>query len=187
MFHVWGEGANGPGDDLITPFEVTPAASPADPNPMTVVDLRAYSAELSMSPGDVFIGITIPEDTVKITMANLIANRSFALSGGSWGPAAYDFHFRMITTGGGVGIDDNNTTELESAIMFPNPATDVLYIDSKNEILSLKVVNTAGQQVYSKNINLLKTQIDVNNLQAGIYFVQVETVNGISTKKIIIK
>ena len=187
MFHVWTAGAGGPGNDLITPFEVTPAASPEDPNPMTVIDLRPYADELSMLPGDVFMGITIPMEDVKITMADPVANRSFTLVSGAWEPAAYDFHFRMITTGGGVGVDDNVTTELESAIMFPNPATDVLYIDSKNEILSINVVNTAGQMVYSESVNMLKTQLDVNNLQPGIYFVQVETANGISTQKIIVK
>ena len=52
MFHVWGEGPSGPGEDLITPFEVVPAASPEDPNPMTVVDLRDYASELSLPEGD---------------------------------------------------------------------------------------------------------------------------------------
>jgi len=187
MFHVWSSGANGPGQDLITPFEVVPAATPENPNPMTVVDLRDYSAELSMMPGDVFMGITIPEDTVKITMADIAANRSFTLVSGAWEPAAYDFHFRMITNGGGVGIGDNEPRELESAIMFPNPTTDVLYIDSKNNILNLSVVNLAGQTIHQEEVNMLKTQLSVSNFEAGIYFVHVETVNGISTKKIIVK
>lgn len=187
MFHVWSQGPAGPGQDLITPFEVVPAATPENPNPMTVVDLRDYSSELSMLPGDVFLGITIPEDTVKITMATPEANRSFTLVGGAWEPAAYDFHFRMITTGGGVGVEDNQSKELESAIMFPNPATDVLYIDSKNNILNINVVDLSGKTVYYEEVNMLKMQLDVNKFKAGIYFVNVETENGISTKKIIVK
>jgi len=187
MFHVWDSGPSGPGEDLITPFEVTPAASPADPNPMTVIDLRPYADELSMLPGDVFMGITIPSDDVNITMVEPAANRSFTLVSGAWELAAYDFHFRMITTGGGVGIDDNTPKVLESILVFPNPATDILYIDSKNEILNLNVVNTTGQLVYSVDLNLQKTQLDISRLQAGIYFVQVETENGISTQKIIVK
>ncbi|OFY52041.1 MAG: hypothetical protein A2W85_11450 [Bacteroidetes bacterium GWF2_41_31] len=187
MFHVWSSGSNGPGTDLITPFEVVPAATVEDPNPMTVVDLRDYSNELSGISGDIFIGITIPEDTVKITMATLAANRSFALADGIWGQADYDFHFRLITTGFYDGIETNENQNLESAIMFPNPATDVLFIDSKTEILSMKVINNAGQIVYSENVGTLKTQLQVRNLPAGIYFVNVETINGISTKKIIVK
>ena len=187
MFHVWDGDSFTVGEDLITPFMVSPAATPADPNPMTVIDLRAYEDELSLAPCDVFIGITVPEDTVKITMATPIANRSFTLVDGEWVAADYDFHFRMITCGSTVGIENNTTKKLESAIMFPNPATDILYIDSKNKILNLKVVNTVGQVVYNENVNLLKTQLQLNNLQSGIYFVQVETINGISTQKIIIK
>jgi hypothetical protein len=187
MFHVWTAGANGPEDDMITPFSVTPAATPANPNPMTVVDLRDYVEELSGISGDVFIGMIAPEDTVKITMATLFANRSFALSGGSWGPAAYDFHFRLVTTSPSTGISPIDQSEL-FALVFPNPATDILYIESKvGDIGNIQVVNAKGQIVYSDKVNTEKTQIKISNLNPGVYFVKVETVKGIKTKKIIVE
>lgn len=187
MFHVWSGGANGPEDDIITPFEVVPAATPENPNPMTVVDLRDYADDLGMIPGNVYIGLTVPEDTVKITMADMLTEGSFTLVDGFWEPAAYDFHFRLITTGGAVGTEEISTEGLEKIIMFPNPATDFLYIDSKNEILNIQVINAAGQLVYSENTNLLKAKLDVNTLETGMYIVHVKTINGISTQKIIIK
>jgi hypothetical protein len=188
MFHVWEAGPNGPGDDMITPFEVEPAATPADPNPMTVVDLRDYEEELSSLTGDVFIGISVPEDTVKITMATLAANRSFTLVSGEWEPAAYDFHFRMVTTGGGVGIEPPAETKKESSLVFPNPATDVLYIDSNVGIISsVNIINESGKVVYSGKVKAEKTQIEISNLNSGVYFVQVRTENGIKTQKIIVK
>lgn len=185
MFHVWSGGTNGPEDDIITPFEVVPAATPENPNPMTVVDLRDY--DLNMTPGNVYIGLTIPEDTVKITMNDPIAGRSFILVNGFWELAANDYHFRLITNGGAVGTEEISSKDLEKTIMFPNPATDFLYIDSKIEILNIQVINAAGQLVYSENTNLLKAKLDVKTLETGIYIVHVKTKNGISTQKIIIK
>jgi len=187
MFHVWEALPSGPGDDIIEPFEVEPAATPSNPNPMTVVDLRDYADELTALTGDVFIGISVPEDTVKITMADPIANRSFTLIDNEWQQAAYDFHFRMITTGGGVGIE-NQAEVQEAAIVFPNPATDVLYIASNvGTIKSINVINTNGQVVYSEKVNGDKAQIEISNLATGIYIVQVETKKGINSQKIMVK
>ena len=187
MFHVWSGNDGGPVDDLITPFSVTPAASPENPNPMTVIDLRDYMDDLTIPEGLVFMGLTVPEDTVKITLAPLAANRSFVLNEGTWGSATGDFHFRLVTNGNYVGIDDLGGDAVPAAILFPNPSTDILYIDSKNVILNISVFNVAGQEVYNAVVNQNKTQIEVNSFDAGVYFVNVETVNGISTQKIIVK
>ena len=190
MFHFWEAGGAGPGDDMITPFEVVPAATVENPNPMTVIDLRSFVGELDLEAGNsYFMGITVPEDTVKITMAPLNANRSMALdpATGTWGAATGDFHFRLVTDGTDVGTDNSVSSEIEAAIMFPNPTTDVLYINSKSEIINLTVVNTAGQVVMNNAVHSEKTQIEVNKLQAGVYFVNVETAKGISTQKIVVK
>ena len=188
MFHVWTAGASGPGDDMITPFEVTPAATPADPNPMTVVDLRDYAEELSGLSGDVFIGFTVDEDTVRITEGPNPMGRSFYFDGSSWNAeSTYNYHFRLITTASATGITPVENAE-PSAIVFPNPASDILYVESNSsKIKTIHVINTTGQIVYSNEVNAMKTQIEINSLNTGVYFVQVETDKGIKTQKIIIK
>ena len=186
IFHMWTSDGVVPDQDMITPFAVTPAATTDNPNPMTVIDLRDYTEELTIPVGDVFMGLIEEEELVKLTLAPLVANRSFAFSGGSWGAASGDFHFRLVTNGNTVATDDMASV-VTTTIMFPNPTTDILYINSENKILNLNIVNLAGQTVYTESLNVLKTQIEVNRLDAGVYFVNVETVNGISTQKIIVK
>lgn len=187
MFHVWTNEGGLPGEDLITPFEVVPAATVTNPNPMTVVDLRDYMEELTIDAGDVFIGMMVLEDSVKVTTATLANNRSMVFDGAGWGPASNDYHFRLITNGNTVGVEENMTAAIDNAICFPNPAVDVLYISSKNEILNLTVISTSGQVVLKRSPNTLNAELKISSLPAGVYFVQVETVNGISPKKIIVE
>jgi hypothetical protein len=56
--HVWADNGGIPGADLITPFYVEQASTLEKPYAVTLVDLRAYSAQLSGMTGDVFVGFT---------------------------------------------------------------------------------------------------------------------------------
>ncbi len=87
-----------------------------------------------------------------------------------------------------VGIDDANK-EFNSLSIFPNPASTTLTI--KNTMLKLqgiKIINLLGALVYQSSINKNQTTIDIANLEAGIYFVQVTDENkNVTNKKIIIE
>ncbi len=72
--------------------------------------------------------------------------------------------------------------------IYPNPFSDVLTISStSNSEIELSFVNILGEQVYSARINKGKTEIDLSEITAGIYFVQVATSEKTITKKIIKK
>jgi hypothetical protein len=63
-------------------------------------------------------------------------------------------------------------------VIFPNPANDVLNIQfDKADIKQIKILNTMGNTLYTnKNISTIKsTQLPVNNLLSGIYFIEVTT------------
>jgi len=101
LVHVWTSSLGLPGVDKITPVKIFPAATQQNTSPMTYVDLRAYSAQLSNLTGDVFIGYTVPVGGAwtTITQPSTVA-RSFKKSSSGW--AAYsgsDYHFRVVTTG----------------------------------------------------------------------------------------
>ena len=104
LVHVWGPGANGPGDDLITPFMVFPVATFENTSAITPIDLRPYADQLSGLTGEIFIGFTVPAGTVRLTITEPgSGERSFYYDGSNWGPATgssgdIDFHFRAITS-----------------------------------------------------------------------------------------
>ncbi|PLX12308.1 MAG: hypothetical protein C0598_06270 [Marinilabiliales bacterium] len=84
-----------------------------------------------------------------------------------------------------VGVDENGTKQVVS--MYPNPASDYLQIASSGEITSVRIVNTIGQVVYNQNVGLNRIRVSTDMLPNGVYFVNVETANGIATQKVIIE
>ena len=83
------------------------------------------------------------------------------------------------------GILSSDTFVLENFNIYPNPTTDVLNIELKENLTLEKVLiyNTSGQLVketYEKTIN-------VSGFAKGIYNIQVLTNHGKATKKVIVK
>jgi photosystem II stability/assembly factor-like uncharacterized protein len=79
---------------------------------------------------------------------------------------------------------------LNTLSIFPNPATnEINLLWDKDENVSIKIYNTLGKLVYfSKNQDLTeRLKINTSNYSTGLYFVNVNTVEGLITKKIIIE
>lgn len=105
-FHIWADDGGLPGADIITPFMVTPEATLDNNSPMTRVDLRPYSAELSMVEGDVFVGFVVPDgETWLVQTTPAIGNRTYAFNGTDWAQIDDDYHFRIVTEAV-TGADD---------------------------------------------------------------------------------
>jgi hypothetical protein len=68
---------------------------------------------------------------------------------------------------------------------YPNPVKDVLNISYTSEISSVRVINMIGQEVLSKNINATSSQVDMSQLSAGTYIVNVTVGDAIKTLKVV--
>jgi len=55
--------------------------------------------------------------------------------------------------------------------VYPNPAKEILHIDSDQEKFSVEIVNAFGQLVYSKEQQKAKGTIDISALEQGVYIV----------------
>jgi carboxypeptidase family protein/flagellar hook capping protein FlgD len=119
-FHVWNDIGGVPGDDLITPFMVTPEATLENNSPMTRIDLRSYSAELDNIQGDFFIGFMVPTDIVHCTETSPgTFLQSFAWNGTGWVADAADFHFRSVVElvqGLVPGTIEGNVTDTDTGL-----------------------------------------------------------------------
>jgi hypothetical protein len=71
--------------------------------------------------------------------------------------------------------------------MHPNPVKDVLNITAKNgaSIESVQVVDINGRTVNQTIVGNATVQINVSNLNSGVYFVKVQSELGVGTSKII--
>ncbi len=80
-----------------------------------------------------------------------------------------------------TGIDVLNAEGFE---IFPNPASDKITVKSSSEIENIHVYNNSGQLILDKEVNALQFEINVAQYECGIYFVKVETGEGVILRKI---
>jgi hypothetical protein len=78
---------------------------------------------------------------------------------------AFVFMLDDITISTGVGIQDVEASQFS---IYPNPATEILYVEGEGVA---EVYNTLGQMVISNEVNGT-AQINVSNLESGVYFVR---------------
>jgi len=87
-----------------------------------------------------------------------------------------------------VGIESENNDTYINLILFPNPAYEVLNINSRGIIKSLSIYNLVGGLVYQdKGLNSSTTEIEVSMWSRGVYNVVVETEHGKFAGKVTIK
>ena len=94
--------------------------------------------------------------------------------------------FMYRNTSNSVGI---STNKIESNFnIYPNPTNENLFIKSEmNDIFnSVKIFDLKGALIYENNIESTFLKVNTDRFNSGIYFVQIQGVNTICTKKIII-
>ncbi len=83
-----------------------------------------------------------------------------------------------------VGIDELDATRLQ---IFPNPASEMVTINSAVEITSIQVMNNAGQVVLTKKVNTRNYQLNVSKLERGVYYIKLDTKDGKALRKIAVE
>ena len=82
-------------------------------------------------------------------------------------------------------IDENNSNNLIQ--IFPNPAIDIVNVNSKADINKIIVFDDLGKLVYEKKVvedNNIK--INTASFDAGVYFVKIYTNEGVVVRKVAI-
>lgn len=55
---------------------------------------------------------------------------------------------------------------------YPNPVVDLVSLDARESIQAVQVYDLTGRVVLRKNINATKAQLDLGNLQKGVYILE---------------
>jgi len=81
----------------------------------------------------------------------------------------------------------NNTFEAAGFSVYPNPVEDNFTIQNGNNIAisGLTISDINGRTVKTINVNAIENQINISDLNSGVYFLNITSVNGSATKKII--
>lgn len=72
-------------------------------------------------------------------------------------------------------------------LVFPNPATDVIRIQTDLEAKSINIFNAEGKLMKRIGSSDLTNPIDVSTLKSGVYFLSVETKDGLVETKRFVK
>ncbi|MDD4297927.1 MAG: choice-of-anchor J domain-containing protein [Ruminiclostridium sp.] len=89
-----------------------------------------------------------------------------------------DFSVAEVST---VGVNSNSTSNYS---VYPNPAKNSIRVESNQTINMVRILNVLGQEVYSEALSNNSTVINVSTLRSGIYFVNIETNEGVKTQRI---
>lgn len=78
----------------------------------------------------------------------------------------------------------NAVEEVEASALsvYPNPASEVLYVNAEN-VISVEIYDILGHNVLTST----ESYIELRGLEAGIYFVKVRSDNAIKTTKLVVK
>ena len=91
-----------------------------------------------------------------------------------------------VTNAAKVALDSKEETQEEVEFkVYPNPTTDYLFFSSDIDNKTVSIFNSAGNVVLKSKT--LQNRIDVTSLSSGVYFVEIEGVNGRFVKRFIKK
>jgi hypothetical protein len=71
--------------------------------------------------------------------------------------------------------------------VYPNPASNMVYVETDLNIKSLDVLNNAGQVIMTQKVNANNYHFDVSTFERGIYFIKMVTDKGTVIRKIAVK
>jgi hypothetical protein len=104
-----------------------------------------------------------------------------------------------VITNKQITFVENNSPEIEDMGIYPNPAVSQSVLKAEIDIedtvvnVQVKIMNLQGRLVKVLNFNNVKNEffeknLQLTNLESGVYFVNITTNNGLSiTKRLIIK
>lgn len=136
--------------------------------PLNLPEAGCYRMEVSDAGGN---GIT----SGYVRLYNASDEIVFNATGNSFSSILYG----MISFG---TVDISDITMNENALIFPNPTTNDININSESDIQMVEIYNLQGQRVAAKNGNV--RTLNVSELSNGMYLLKVTTEKGVSTYKI---
>lgn len=113
----------------------------------------------------------------ELTFSTVGIDTAFIIVEG-WGNEQGDYILNI--DGAFLSLDE----QLESSlVIFPNPAKDQINIQGLTETATVVLRNTEGRVVHQSLGITANSPIDISGLEAGVYFVEVATSTGMSSRK----
>ena len=110
--------------------------------------------------------------------------KDFSVSSGADAAWIDDVVFPITNDGNNLSSQIQFQNDLK---IFPNPAKDILHVNSNDEIITIYILNLTGKIIDTiDGINAVSVQLPIQNLNSGYYIFQFETSKGVVNKKLIV-
>jgi len=87
----------------------------------------------------------------------------------------------------GYGISQTAVSELsETNFIWPNPASDRIYIHYPAAIRKIQMINYSGQVIHEESVDGNSTEISIRGFQKGVYFIKIFTEDRVVMRKLVI-
>ncbi len=97
---------------------------------------------------------------------------------------AIDPDFQIISKNNTAILSESNFSLFDNILIYPNPTSDILHIEAENRIIkNVELFNTLGQRILTKESNFLN--INIKDIETGLYSIKIYTDKGIVVKQII--
>ena len=111
------------------------------------------------------------------------STKSYVVEQNLCGTITYDT-VKVVVSPTGI----NNIENFKNTVkIFPNPTTNILNIETEQEVKTITIYNSLGATVFSlfNRVKERVTSLDVSMFTTGIYFLEVKTGNDIIRKKFV--
>ncbi|MDI9312924.1 MAG: Omp28-related outer membrane protein [Limnohabitans sp.] len=139
------------------------------------------------------INLTLPNDCYKFEILDSFGD---GMNPGSYQIMAGGVQITGMTGGAfGAGetkgfkiLDPLDTTDFTKKIatIYPNPSHGIITLDSESSF-NVTVIDYTGKEIYRQNGLINKSQIDLSNVQRGVYFVKMKNETGEQVEKVILE
>jgi hypothetical protein len=141
---------------------------PASTSPGDSVEVTAAATEAtSVVTGAGWVRVPNPTNHVTIICTAENANQ----------------HYYRITFNRPTGVEETATTT-GSCDIYPNPVNDKLVISAEDAINSISIYNLQGAVVFSRIVSGKTVELSLSELNAGIYFIKVQSGSDVYINKI---
>ena len=90
----------------------------------------------------------------------------------------------VVTDTTGTYVNEVNLDEVK---MYPNPAKDVVRIESNNTLQSMTLYGINGEMIESRSVGAKEIELHLEGYSKGVYFLQLVTDEGVITKKLVVQ
>jgi autotransporter-associated beta strand protein len=116
-------------------------------------------------------------NTTTDVKANNLYNFEMGAGENQWGKN----RFELILNLGKTNVNEFNQLTRTEMFVYPNPANNVLNINFNNANFknsNIVIFNVSGKEVLKSNMADSNTQLNIESLSSGVYFVKVSNENG---------